>query len=202
MQVTFKKNNDYTIAEDALLIIKDEFGNTYNIRTSQTAPCVAWNGNIATLQLASQLPDNFTALTTSIGVMIEAGDLTPSILSADISSAEGGFDENLITLYNAGAEEDTYSITFDSSFSFHAAGVNSGELASGTTGSDYSPVNSKTGQPYFTIPTSCWSGLFEAGNTITLSTSPASAGFWIKEVVPAGCAHEPNNSFNLDWQID
>ncbi|PLX68636.1 MAG: hypothetical protein C0603_05645 [Denitrovibrio sp.] len=201
IQVTFK-SNDYTIKENALLIIKDDQGASHNIRTSQTAPCSTWSGNIATIQLDSQLPENFTAITTSVGVMIEAGDLVPSLQSVVVTSAGGGFDESLITLYNSGTEEDTYSITFDSSFSFHVSGVESGALGSGTTGSDYSPVNSKTGQPYFSIPVASWSGLFEAGNTITISTSPASAGFWIKEVVPAGCAHEPNNSFNLDWQID
>jgi len=201
VQVTFK-SNDYDIPENALLIIKDTLGNICNVRTSQTPPCAEWNGNIATIELDSQLPDNFTAFETTIGVMIETGDLAPSVGSVSVSSVGGAFDDTLVSLHNYGTEEDTYSVTFDSSFAFHASGVETGAMPSGTTGSDYAPVNSKTGQPFFTIPSESWTGLFEAGNTVTFSTSPACKSFWIKEVVPAGCAHEPNNSFNLDWQID
>jgi len=201
IQVSFK-SNDYSIPENALLIIKDELGNICNIRTSQTAPCASWSGNIAAVSLESQLPQNFTALTTTVGVMVETGDLIPSLSSVSVSSAGGSFDDNLVTLYNAGTEEDTFSITFDSAFSFLVSGVNSGPLPSGSTGSTYAPSNTKTGQPFFSIPQGAWSGLFEAGNTVSFTTSPACRGFWIKETVPAGCAHEPNNSFDLDWQID
>jgi len=28
------------------------------------------------------------------------------------------------------------------------------------------------------------------------------AGFWVKEVVPAGCQYEPDNGFNLDWAAE
>jgi len=55
VQVSFKAN-DYNIPEGALLIIKDSSGNTCNVRTSDTSPCVSWNGNIATIQLDGQLP--------------------------------------------------------------------------------------------------------------------------------------------------
>ncbi|PLX66005.1 MAG: hypothetical protein C0602_12800 [Denitrovibrio sp.] len=201
IQVTFKAN-DYTIPESALLLIKDELGNTCNIRTSQSAPCVSWSGDIATIQLDGQLPDNFTAYETNVGVMIETGDLTPVLSGVSVSSAGGSFDDNLITLSNGGTESDTFSITFDSSFSFQVSGVNAGVLTSGTTAAAYEPLNPKTNKPYFSIPAECWSGLFETGNTITFSTAPACKGMWIREVVPAGCAHEPNNSFNLDWLID
>jgi len=134
--------------------------------------------------------------------MIETGDLTTTLSSVSVSSVSGIFDEEMITLYNKGTEADTFSITFDSSFSFQAAGVNAGSLPSGTTGAAYAPLNIKTNLPYFSIPSEAWSGLFEAGNTVTFSTDPACKSFWIKEVVPAGCAHEPNNSFELDWMID
>lgn len=201
IQVSFK-SDDYDIPENALLLIKDNLGNSCNIRTSQTSPCVSWSGNLATIQLDGQLPDNYTAYDTNVGVMIETGDLTPSVSGVSVSSSGGAFDENLMTFANDGTEADTFSLTFDSSFSFQAAGVHAGSLVSGTTATAYEPINPKTNKPYFSIPAECWSGVFEAGNTVTFSTSPASKGFWIKEVVPAGCAHEPNNSFTLDWLID
>lgn len=82
-----------------------------------------------------------------------------------------------------------------------AAGLYSGNLPSGQTTAQYSPANPKTGKPYFTIPAECWSGVFEAGNSVTLVTLPSAKGFWLKEVVPAGCPHEPDNRITLDWQI-
>lgn len=201
IQIAFK-SNDFQISENTLLIIKDNLGNTCNIRTSSTSPCASWTGNIATVELAEQLPDSFTAFDTNVGVMIETGDLKPELTNITVSSTEGGFDETAITLYNRGTEADTFSLTFESSFSFLAAGVEVGSLSSGTTGSTFEPINPKTNTPYFSIPAGCWSGIFEAGNTVTFSTNPACKGFWIKEVVPTGCAHEPNNSFDLDWMID
>lgn len=201
IQVTFK-SDDYQIPEGALLIIKEDSENTCVIRTSQTAPCAEWNGNTATIQLDGQLPDNFSAFDTNVGVMLELGDLSPSVSEVSISSSDGEFDKALVTLNNNGTESDTYSVTFDSSFSFNVSGVNSGNLSSGTTGSDYEPLNPNTNQPYFTIPSGAWSGVFEAGNTVTFTTSPACKGFWIKETVPAGCPHEPDNHFYLDWIID
>lgn len=201
VQVSFK-SSDYTIAEGALLIIKDSLGNICNIRTSQTVPCAEWNGNAATITLDGQLPGSFTAYDTNVGVMVEAGDLSPALSDMSISSSGGGFDDSLVQLFNTGAEADTYSITFDSSFSFQAAGVKAGPLSSGTTGSAYEPLNPKTNKPFFSIPAESWSGIFEAGNTVTFTTAPACKGFWIKEVVPADCAYEPDNNFYLDWQID
>lgn len=201
IQVSFKAN-DYSIPEGALLLMKDEQGNSVNIRTSTTAPCAEWNGTTATIHLESELPSGFTAYETYVGIMIETGDLSPELSSVSVSSSSGAFDHTLITLYNDGTEADTFSITFDSAFSFAVSGAESGVLTSGTTASAYEPINPKTNKPYFSIPAESWSGIFEAGDTVTFTTEPASAGFWIKEYVPAGCAHEPNNSFNLDWMID
>ena len=201
IQVAFKRN-DYAIPEGAMLIIKDEQENTVNIRTSATVPCTEWNGTTATIQLESQLPDGFASYSTHIGVMVEAGNLTPVMTDISISSVSGVFDESIVTLYNGGTVADTFSITFDSAFSFAVSGAEKGAMASGTTGSPYEPSNPQTNKPYFSIPSESWSGIFEAGDTITFTTTPACAGFWIKEVVPEGCAHEPNNSFNLDWMID
>jgi hypothetical protein len=201
IQVIFK-SNDYTIPEGAMLIIKDDLGNTVNIRTSASAPCAEWNGTTATIQLESQLPDGFSSYSTHVGVMIETGSLAPEMTDISVSSASGSFDKSIVTLYNGGTIADTYSITFDSAFSFAVAGAETGALASGTTGSAYEPSNPQTNKPYFSIPSESWSGIFEPGDTVTFTTAPSCAGFWIKEAVPAGCAHEPNNSFNLDWMID
>jgi len=200
IQVLFK-NNDYVIEKGALLLIKDS-ANTHNIRVLNGDDHVSWSGNIATIKLDGQLPENFSAGESYVGVMIEGGDLKPELKSANLSSVAGNFDQSKLNLTNRGTTDDTFSVTFQSAIDFSVSGVKSGDLPSGSISSLYAPLNSKTNQPFFKIPADCWSGTFEAGNTLTIKTTSASFGVWIKEVVPAGCPHEPDNSFDIDWQID
>lgn len=196
LQIVFK-SADYAIAAENLLMVTDGTETTY-IR----AQSVSWNANTVTVILQSQLPYSFASADTVVSVMLEAGDLIPSADGFVKITVSGAFDESKLLLYNAGTEPDTFSVTFTSAFSFAAAGVNAGALPSGSVSSAYSPVNSKTGRPYFTIPAESWSGIFEAGNSISFNTYPASQGLWIKEVVPAGCAHEPDNKTSIAWLID
>ncbi len=196
IQVYFK-GTDYNIPDGCLLIIRSG-EDTETVR----AVSASFNGNTATITLQSQIADSYIASETYAGVMLELGDLTPGFENVSVSSLTGQFDPSGMALYNAGTEHDTYSITFTSALSYTAAGAETGVLPSGTISSSYSPINEKTARPYFTIPAECFSGTFEAGNSISFDTRPASAGFWIKESVPAGCAHEPDNKTTIDWLID
>ncbi|MGE4317586.1 MAG: hypothetical protein AB7E96_01670 [Deferribacterales bacterium] len=196
IQVYFK-TADYTIPDGCLLILRTG-ENTETVRISTAS----FNGNTATISLQAQLADSYLASDTYAGVMLELGDLTPGYENVSVSSLTGQFDPSAMTLYNAGTEYDTYSLTFTSALSYTVAGAETGVLPSGTISSSYSPINEKTARPYFTIPAECFSGTFEAGNSVSFDTRPASAGFWIKESVPAGCPHEPDNKTTIDWLID
>lgn len=196
IQITFK-NSDYVISNGSLLIIKDD-EKSCTVR----AVSASFNGSTATVTLETQLPDDYSSSDTNAGVMLELGDLLPSYENLSVSSLTGEFDITKIVLYNAGTESDTYSLTFTSSIAYYVTGTEVGSLSSGSISSPYSPLNPKTARPYFTLPAECFSGSFEAGNTISFSTRPASASVWIKETVPAGCPHEPNNRTSLDWLID
>ncbi len=191
------KSSDFAIPEGALLLIQDG-EKSCNVR----AASVSKNVNTATVTLAGQLPYSFQADVTYAGVMLELGDLEPVLESSALGSLTGEFDHSLVVLSNGGTEYDTFSLTFTSALAFAAAGLYSGALPSGQTTAQYAPVNPKTGRPYFTIPSEAWSGTFEAGNSLTLVTLPSAKGFWLKEVVPAGCPHESDNRITLDWQID
>jgi len=196
IQVYFK-NTDYVLPDGCLLVLRTgDVSNTVRAATS------SFNGSTATITLQEQLADSYAAADTYIGVMLELGDLAPSYANLTVSSLAGSFDALSMVLYNAGTEQDTFSLTFTSAVSYSVTGVKAGTLASGTVSSSYSPINPKTARPYFTIPAECFSGTFEAGNTIAFGTLPASAAFWIKEYVPAGCAHEPDNKTSIDWLID
>lgn len=191
------KSSDYSIPQGALLLIQDD-EKSCNIRVAS----VSKNVNTAAVTLEGQLPYSFEADETYCGVMLELGDLEPVLESSSLNSLTGVFDHSLVVLSNGGTEYDTFSLTFTSALSFSAAGLYAGALPSGQTTAQYAPVNPKTGRPYFTIPAEAWSGTFEAGNSLTLVTLPSAKGFWLKEVVPAGCPHEPDNRITLDWQID
>jgi hypothetical protein len=191
------KSSDYSIPVGALLLIKDD-EKSCNARVAS----VSRNVNTASVTLEAQLPYSFEADITYAGIMIELGDLEPVLESVSLNSLTGSFDHSLVVLSNGGTEYDTFSLTFTSALSFSAAGFNAGALPSGQTTAQYSPVNPKTGRPFFTIPAEAWAGSFEAGNSLTLVTLPSAKGFWLKETVPAGCPHEPNNIITLDWQID
>lgn len=196
ISITFK-HSDYTIPAGSLIIIKDD-EKSCTVRSVSSA----FNGNTAVVTLENQLPDSFLSAFSYAGVMLELGDLAPSLGGVSVSSVAGSFDSSKAVLYNAGTESDTFSLVFTSSLAFYASGASAGSLSSGTVTSAYSPLNPKTGRPFFTLPAECFSGSFEAGNTISFTTSPASASVWIKETVPAGCPHEPNNRTSLDWLID
>ena len=191
------KSSDYSIPEGALLLIRDD-EKSCNMRVAS----VSGNVNTATVSLVGQLPHSFEANETYAGVMLELGDLEPVLESASLNSLTGAFDHELVVLSNGGTEYDTFSLTFTSAISFSAAGLYAGALPSGQSTAQYAPLNPKTGKPYFTIPAEAWSGSFEAGNSLTLVTLPSAKGFWLKEVVPAGCPHEPDNRITLEWQID
>ena len=191
------KSSDYSIPEGALLLIRDD-EKSCNMRVAS----VSRNVNTATVSLVGQLPHSFEANAAYAGVMLELGDLEPVLESASLNSLTGAFDHELVVLANGGTEYDTFSLTFTSSISFSATGLYAGTLPSGQSTAQYAPLNSKTGKPYFTIPAEAWSGAFEAGNSLTLVTLPSAKGFWLKEVVPAGCPHEPDNRITLEWQID
>ena len=117
------------------------------------------------------------------------------------TAGDGDYDDTSypVQCHNDGAIEDTITITFTGAAAFTAAGVKAGSLGTGSTASDFSPVNPDTGQPYFTVLSDGWTGTWAAADTLVFSLHPSALAMWLKEVVPALTSAEPNNLVVLGW---
>ncbi|MES0334900.1 MAG: hypothetical protein SFH39_00865 [Candidatus Magnetobacterium sp. LHC-1] len=119
-----------------------------------------------------------------------------------MTSAGGSFNEANVTLNNAGTVEDTFTLTFTSSSAFTCASVSEGSVGIGTTSGTFAPTNPNTANAYFSVPSSCFSGVWTTGDTVQFKTHPAAAPLWIKEVVPAGTSAFSENGFVSEFEIE
>lgn len=165
--------------------------------------CYQYIGNVATVQLATQIPQSFAANTTKVAACVPLYDLYPELYGLTKTSANGNIDGQHIVLHNIGTVFDNWTLTFVSSTEYQCVGQITGALPNGLTTSTYSPANPRDGgAPYFSIPTAAWSGVWQTGNTVQFSTRPAYAAVWLKEVVPPGTDREPNNVVQIVWFIE
>jgi len=198
--------NSVLSAGDKLYItnLEDESDTTHHSEFNEIS-AISWSGSVATITLADQLQyDYLTSYTsgsdtiyTRVAVYLELGDLHAYTDSVTATTAgDGDFDDSNypITGDNQGSVRDFITLTFTSATAFDASGNYLGSLGSGNTTSDFSPTNPNTSTPYFTIPSSGWTGTWASGDTLTFELYPASAAVWIKEVVPAGANSKANNT--------
>jgi hypothetical protein len=105
-------------------------------------------------------------------------------LGATISARYSG----VIAMNNAGGIDDRWAIVFTSSSTFNLLSERFGQLASGNTGSNFSPLNPLTSQPFFTLPASGWGAGWIVGNTLRFNTGGAHSGVWYAQVISPGAA--------------
>ncbi|MCO5763769.1 MAG: hypothetical protein NHG36_20085 [Chromatiaceae bacterium] len=70
------------------------------------------------------------------------------------------------TVSNLGAYQDRFVLRFTSSTAFGCYGENLGYLGAGNINENFAPVNSLTGQPYFTLDYRGWGGGWATGNCL------------------------------------
>lgn len=78
-----------------------------------------------------------------------------------------------LNVSNLGAYQDRFVIRFTSSSAFDCYGENLGYLGSGNINTDFSPSNSLTNQPYFTLDYRGWGGGWSTGNCLRFNTIAA-----------------------------
>jgi hypothetical protein len=91
-----------------------------------------------------------------------------------------------IVVSNAGALTERWAIRFTSSTTFQVVGEGVGVITTGTTGADCSPINPRTGEPYFTIPQAGWGVGWGTGNLQRFNTIGAQAPLWLVRTVQQG----------------
>ena len=168
-----------------------------------TIDTITWAGAIATIGITGTFTNSYAVsyvgtggitFYTRIAAYLNIGNLEPTVDNIVTSGLPTGDYTGTIQNHAEGGVEDSITITFTSSSAFDVTGTNVASYGSGTTGSDFSPTNAATSTPYFTLPSSGWSGTFSAGDTLTFDTHPSSQAIWVKEIVPASTPSYANNS--------
>lgn len=102
-----------------------------------------------------------------------------------------------LAVTNADAITERWVIEFTSANAFKVIGETVGQIATGSTNLATSPLNPRTGQPYFTIPAGGWGSGWAAGNALRFNTVGGLAPVWFARTVLAGAPEAVNDSFRL-----
>lgn len=108
-----------------------------------------------------------------------------------------------IEVTNAGAVTERWAIIFTSSTAFRLVGEAVGQIMTGSTSSDLSPVNPATGVPYFTIRQGGWGSGWSAGNVLRFNTKGANFPMWMARTVLQSQAAAPGtDQFTIELRGD
>jgi hypothetical protein len=107
-----------------------------------------------------------------------------------------------IQVDNKNSIRERWAIIFTSSLTFNVVGEVSGQIATGGTGTDCTPTNPVTGEPYFTILSSGWGGGWSSGNVLRFNTDAAHSPIWIARTTISGTPTKEDDSFKLQIRGD
>jgi hypothetical protein len=154
-----------------------------------TPPVIA--GSVVTLTFLTPLANSYLASNTRVANCLQHGTMEAFVSETSVtSSGSGAYDdvESPLTGDNLGTVYDAWTITFTDGSAFICVGARTGSVGAGVTGVDYTPINHTTTRPFFVMLAGGFSGAWQAGDTITFDTEPASIPFWVKRIVPPNCA--------------
>ena len=93
-----------------------------------------------------------------------------------------------IALTNEGAIDDRWAIVFKTSTTFDLLSERYGQLAAGSVGTNFLPLNPMTSEPYFTLFASGWGSGWLPGHVLRFNTRAAAGGLWVARCVSPGAA--------------
>jgi hypothetical protein len=152
-------------------------------------------GAQVTITIAGTLANAYTTANNArVASVIVGGDLACLVDNWVETSAAGTYDETTypVTTDNMGTIEQTWTLTFSDATTFTVVGDVVGSVGSGTTASNFAPVNSAS-KPYFTLASAGWGGTWANGNTIVFQTHPPDLPFYLNRVIPAAAAAQAGN---------
>lgn len=160
----------------------------------------SWVGSQATINISGEVGRNFTQTVTVVSTKLSLSDIEATSNSWVETSSSGTYDESSypVVLYNVGTVTDSWTITFTDATNFTCSGASTGSVGSGSTASDFQPVNGAS--YYFKIDKDGWGGTWANGDTVTFNTVHAGKAVWVKEIVPAAASTQVNNSVELEWE--
>lgn len=88
-----------------------------------------------------------------------------------------------LPMTNEGGATDRWAVVFTSATAFNLFSERLGQIASGTTASDFLPLNPLTNEPYFTLLSTGWGSGWLPGNALRFNTRAASSPMWLSRLV-------------------
>jgi hypothetical protein len=105
-----------------------------------------------------------------------------------------------IVVTNTGAIRERWALIFTSTTAYRVIGEDSGQIGTGTTTADYSPINPATGVPYFTIRAAGFGAGWSTGNVLRFNTDTAGNPFWILRTTLQWQAQADNDVFRVAFR--
>jgi hypothetical protein len=162
------------------------------------APSAA--GDVITLSFTPALSNGYTDTATRVASILDVddalGDLITSYNTFTVASVgTGDYDDTTypITLDSIATVYEAWTLNFTSATAFDVVGDTLGVVGAGNVSGGAAPTNADFGAPYFTLPSTGFSGTWQSGDTISFTTVPQAVPLWLKRIVPAGAASTANN---------
>lgn len=120
------------------------------------------------------------------------------------SATTANFNETLYppTTTNRGAITERWALIFTNTTAYRIVGESSGEIGTGTTGADCSPINPATGVAYFNLPAVGWGNGWRVGNVYRFNTAACGAPLHVVRTVLQGPATVQDDKFSLAFRGD
>lgn len=166
-----------------------------------TVTAVSKVGTAVTLTLADTIFNEFGFASGSpVCSLLDCGEVAADVTVDDVTSEGGDLSAAAVTVDSIGTIAQTVTLTFTSATAFSAVSDVMGSLGTGNISTAFAPSNPDYAKPYFTVPSAAWDGSWEAGDTATLTTTPAAVPFWAELICPAGATGHPDNdvTFRLE----
>ena len=151
------------------------------------------------LTFTKPLTHNYDAVDTIVGSALVIGDMQARYTRKFVQGSWSGtwadepggatipanYNDALYPLQvtNKGAIQERWYIQFTDAQSFRCIGEYSGQIGTGTTNTDYAPINPVTGVPYFTIKKEGWGAGWANSNVLRFNTVAANFPIWVIRTV-------------------
>lgn len=152
------------------------------------------------LTFTKPLTHNYDAVDTIVGSALVIGDMQARYTRKFVQQAwssvwneeptgsaiSANYNDALypLAVTNKGAIQERWAIVFTGNETFYCVGEYTGRLAlTGSTSTDYAPLNPVTGAPYFTIKKEGWGAGWANGNVLRFNTAAANFPVWVIRTV-------------------
>lgn len=107
-----------------------------------------------------------------------------------------------VEVTNETAIDQRWAIIFTGSSTFNVVGETVGQIATGSTSLDLSPVNALTGGNYFILRAAGWGSGWSVGDVVRFNTVGANAPMWVIRTTLQGPPEEPDDQVVIEVRGD